>query len=236
MIDVDPRNGGDVTVARWETDHGPLPITLSAWSGRGDGGRHLCFVAPAFKASRDRLKGTAAVCSLWTPTASSCRTCPLRWAMAEQKPYSYYLWRFFPEGSPPPLLVRIRPFTDQIAEILRPGGRWDESEAADRGIYFGEVAAMQISREEATEVERRYLAGDWTGPVNRFVVQPGEARLPGEPRPLVLPEALLELLGVEDADRAVQRDAIREWLVDGNKAGAALEWFLRNADLWPKGR
>lgn len=58
VVDVDPRNGGDVTAAGWEAEHGPIPETLTVWSGRGDGGRHLYFLAPAFKPSRDRLKGT----------------------------------------------------------------------------------------------------------------------------------------------------------------------------------
>lgn len=68
--------------------------------------------------------------------------------------------------------------------------------------------------------------------MNRFVTEAGEIRLPGQPRPLVLPEALLELLGVENADRATQKAAIRRWLAT-NKPGAALEWFLRDAGLWP---
>jgi hypothetical protein len=39
-LDVDPRNGGDVLTL------GPLPPTLTCWSGRGDGGRHLYFLRP----------------------------------------------------------------------------------------------------------------------------------------------------------------------------------------------
>src|SRR5215212_9797355 len=40
VLDVDPRNGGDL--AELETLTGPLP-TLTVWSGRNDGGRHLYF-------------------------------------------------------------------------------------------------------------------------------------------------------------------------------------------------
>jgi hypothetical protein len=40
VIDVDPRNGGDVNAL------GELPETLTCWSGRGDGGRHLYFQRP----------------------------------------------------------------------------------------------------------------------------------------------------------------------------------------------
>ncbi len=41
VIDVDPRNGGDL--AALEAGNEPLPPTLAVWSGRGDGGRHLFF-------------------------------------------------------------------------------------------------------------------------------------------------------------------------------------------------
>ncbi|MBO0844570.1 MAG: bifunctional DNA primase/polymerase [Nocardioides sp.] len=40
VLDVDPRNGGTVEAL------GDLPPTLTAWSGRGDGGRHLYFRLP----------------------------------------------------------------------------------------------------------------------------------------------------------------------------------------------
>jgi hypothetical protein len=45
VIDIDPRNGGDL--AELESRTGPLPTTLTAWSGRNDGGRHLYFKRPA---------------------------------------------------------------------------------------------------------------------------------------------------------------------------------------------
>jgi Bifunctional DNA primase/polymerase, N-terminal len=44
VIDVDPRNGG--SLAELESLTGPLPATLTAWSGRDDGGRHLYFRRP----------------------------------------------------------------------------------------------------------------------------------------------------------------------------------------------
>jgi Bifunctional DNA primase/polymerase, N-terminal len=45
VIDIDPRNGGDL--AELESLTGPLPTTLTVWSGRNDGGRHLYFLRPA---------------------------------------------------------------------------------------------------------------------------------------------------------------------------------------------
>lgn len=37
VVDVDPRNGGDETLARLQTEHGPLPRTVSALTGGGGG-------------------------------------------------------------------------------------------------------------------------------------------------------------------------------------------------------
>lgn len=44
VLDIDPRHDG--TVEALEERLGPLPKTLTAWSGRGDGGRHLYFRRP----------------------------------------------------------------------------------------------------------------------------------------------------------------------------------------------
>jgi hypothetical protein len=45
VIDIDPRNGG--SAAALEEAAGSLPETLTVWSGREDGGRHLYFLRPA---------------------------------------------------------------------------------------------------------------------------------------------------------------------------------------------
>ena len=47
VVDVDPRNGGDVELARLEREHGALPPTLAAHTG-GDG-QHLVFARPPGK-------------------------------------------------------------------------------------------------------------------------------------------------------------------------------------------
>lgn len=44
VLDVDPRHGGEASLARWEREHGALPETLEA--GTGGGGRHLYFAHP----------------------------------------------------------------------------------------------------------------------------------------------------------------------------------------------
>jgi len=58
MLDVDPRGGGLETLERIQAEHGPLPETLTCFSGRGDGGRHLYFVRPpGVQLSAHRLPG-----------------------------------------------------------------------------------------------------------------------------------------------------------------------------------
>jgi hypothetical protein len=53
VIDVDPRNGGDLEAL---TDLvGAMPETLTAWSGRNDGGRHLYFLRPHGPLTSTRL-------------------------------------------------------------------------------------------------------------------------------------------------------------------------------------
>lgn len=49
VLDVDPRNGGDLTLARLEREHGTLPPTLVARTGGG--GRHILFAHPGMKVS-----------------------------------------------------------------------------------------------------------------------------------------------------------------------------------------
>jgi len=44
VLDIDPRHGG--TLIALEAVVGLLPATLTVWSGRGDGGRHLYFRRP----------------------------------------------------------------------------------------------------------------------------------------------------------------------------------------------
>jgi hypothetical protein len=46
VVDIDPQNGGPGALGALERAHGPLPQTLTVWSGRGDGSRHLYFRRP----------------------------------------------------------------------------------------------------------------------------------------------------------------------------------------------
>ncbi len=46
VVDIDPRNGGEDSLARLESSFGCLPPTLTVLTGRGDGGRHLYYWRP----------------------------------------------------------------------------------------------------------------------------------------------------------------------------------------------
>ncbi len=53
VLDEDPRNGGDETLARLIVEHGPLPETVTARTGGG--GRHFPLVLPNMRNTRTKL-------------------------------------------------------------------------------------------------------------------------------------------------------------------------------------
>lgn len=57
VLDVDPQHGGHRTLDALEAEHGPLPDTLTTWTGRGDGSRHLYLRRPAGRLTDSRLPG-----------------------------------------------------------------------------------------------------------------------------------------------------------------------------------
>jgi len=54
VVDLDPRHGALEHLDRLEAAHGPIR-TRTAWSGRGDGGRHFWFRHPGGQISSSRL-------------------------------------------------------------------------------------------------------------------------------------------------------------------------------------
>jgi Bifunctional DNA primase/polymerase, N-terminal/Primase C terminal 1 (PriCT-1) len=56
VVDIDPRNGGDVSLRELEQQHGPMPATWR--SATGGGGEHIIFAAPAGKKISGRLLAT----------------------------------------------------------------------------------------------------------------------------------------------------------------------------------
>ena len=51
VLDIDPRNKGNETLARLKKELGPLPDTVTALTGGG--GRHLIFKHPLFPVRKD---------------------------------------------------------------------------------------------------------------------------------------------------------------------------------------
>lgn len=56
VLDIDPRAEGDLQVQALEREYGPLPVTLTVRSGRGDGGSHLYFWLPPGRVSLRQVK------------------------------------------------------------------------------------------------------------------------------------------------------------------------------------
>jgi hypothetical protein len=93
VIDIDPRKGGNVD----ELDEvaGPLPDTLTAWSGRNDGGRHLYYLRPACAITSTRLpqgidlkvNGYCIVPPSIHPTTGQ----PYRWSTSDVAPLPHRL-------------------------------------------------------------------------------------------------------------------------------------------------
>lgn len=108
VIDVDPRNGGDL--ADLEAGNEPLPPTLTVWSGREDGGRHLYFRGSGGPISSRRLPAGIDV-----KTSSGYCVVPPSLHPATGRPYR---WEQHPIAVLPSWLrMLLRP----IAVLPRPG-------------------------------------------------------------------------------------------------------------------
>ena len=105
VIDIDPRNGGSIDAL--EALVGPLPDTLTAWSGRGDGGRHFYFLRPWGEFSSVHLPAgidlkVNGYCIL-PPSLHPATGQPYRWDVHA------------PASVPLPLLAMLRPPAPQRA-------------------------------------------------------------------------------------------------------------------------
>ena len=57
VLDSDPRNGGNETIAKLAAEGVTIPDAFGAWSGRGDGGRHWYFRKPSTELTTSHLPG-----------------------------------------------------------------------------------------------------------------------------------------------------------------------------------
>lgn len=93
VIDIDPRNGGGLDSL--EAIVGILPETLTVWSGRNDGGRHLYFLRPAGPFTSSRLPTgidlkVHGYCIL-PPSLHPATDAPYRWEVREPAPLPHLL-------------------------------------------------------------------------------------------------------------------------------------------------
>lgn len=95
VLDLDPRNGGQLDALP------PLPVTLTVWSGRCDGGRHFYFRRPAGAFTSTRLPRG------WDLKASGYCILPPSLHPATGQPYR---WE---EHDPAPMPAEVR-------DLLRP--------------------------------------------------------------------------------------------------------------------
>jgi Bifunctional DNA primase/polymerase, N-terminal len=126
VIDVDPRNGG--SLGDLEARVGPWPATLTAWSGRNDGGRHLYWRRP-----------TGPLTSTKLPTGIDLKVngyviVPPSIHPAAGQPYR---WDRHPVA---PLPIRLR-------ELLRPAPRTVRRPCRDEGSGAGLVRTVAEAME-----------------------------------------------------------------------------------------
>jgi Bifunctional DNA primase/polymerase, N-terminal len=171
VIDGDPRNGGKAAVLE---RGGPLPPTLTVWSGRGDGGRHLYFRRPAGPLTSTRLPAgfdlKVAGYLIMPPSIHPVSGQPYRWEhrpVASMPPHLRELLR------PPPPPKRTRPrkpgtgehlvrFVDGLQEGNRNRGLfWAARCAVEGGVLddLGESLVSAAVRCGLPEVEARRTVG-----------------------------------------------------------------------------
>jgi hypothetical protein len=145
VIDVDPRNGGLDGLATLEVKHGVLPTTLTVWSGREDGGRHLYFWHPGGSLTRSGLPAGLDVKSstgyvLVPPSVHPVTGLPYRWELrdvAQLPAWLQGLMRPPPRCSPSPrrcIGSRLAAFVEALPEGNRNDGLfWAACRAAENG-------------------------------------------------------------------------------------------------------
>jgi hypothetical protein len=172
VLDIDPRHGGSRDVL--ELLAGPLPITLTVWSGRNDGGCHLYLQRPAGPMTSTRLMTIGidlkinGYCIV-PPSIHPATGQPYRW---EQHPVSAMTYRLRELLIPPPKPIFRRNGNAPAAGLLRavaeaPEGNrnnslyWAACRAVEDGILAqieDQLLAAAISAGESETEARRTVA------------------------------------------------------------------------------
>jgi hypothetical protein len=156
VIDIDPRNGGSIEAVEEFT--GPLPATLTVWSGRNDGGRHLYFQRSASPLSSRLPKGVDLKVNgycIMPPSIHPATGQPYRW-QDEDAPVAAIPAKLSELLRPPSPRPTVRAGSNSSAiGLLRavvgaPEGNrnnvlyWAACRAAESGILDDQVAALLI--------------------------------------------------------------------------------------------
>lgn len=118
VLDVDPRHDGDKTLRVLQDQHGPLPTTLTAVSGRGDGGHHLYLIRPAGDLTARRLRLTGSGLDL--KTTSGYVVAPPSIHPDTGHPYTWVDPEVPPATPPPWLTALLRPEPRSAPRPTRP--------------------------------------------------------------------------------------------------------------------
>jgi Bifunctional DNA primase/polymerase, N-terminal len=169
VIDIDPRNGGDL--AELESLTGPLPPTLTVWSGRNDGGRHLYYLRPFGPLTSTRLPEgidlkVNGYCIV-PPSLHPATGQPYRWdeQTVESVPHGLReLLRPLPPRRPASALPSSKsgkPLVDYVAKFVTNGVNnalfWAACKAAEDGILDqieGELVSTAVSVGESEKRAR----------------------------------------------------------------------------------
>lgn len=158
VIDIDPRNGGSLEAL---TDQvGDLPETLTVWSGRHDGGRHLYFLRPAGPLTSTRLpKGIDLKVNgycIMPPSIHPTSGLPYRWQDedASALPMPAKLAELL-RPAPRPPIVRSSGNASAVGLLRTVAGApegnrnnvlyWASCRAAESGILNDQVEALLIN-------------------------------------------------------------------------------------------
>ncbi|MGE0227523.1 MAG: bifunctional DNA primase/polymerase [Dehalococcoidia bacterium] len=145
VIDIDPRNGGSLDAL--QAIVGVLPGTLTVWSGREDGGRHLYYLRPSGTFTSTRLPEGIDLkvhgYGILPPSIHPATGHPYRWEIRNPAPLPSGLLAYLRPLPPPPRMAAGfgRLNADALVRFvagLQPGERnrgtyWAACRAADDG-------------------------------------------------------------------------------------------------------
>jgi Bifunctional DNA primase/polymerase, N-terminal len=157
VIDVDPRKGGDL--AKLVDSVGALPLTLTVWSGRNDGGCHLYFRRSGGLATTSTrlpegidLKDAGKGYCIMPPSIHPATGQPYRWEMREPAILPQRL-RELLRYTPPP----VRPFSSNGdgSGLVRKVAETGEGNR-DRVLYW--AARCAVDEGLIDDIERDLVA------------------------------------------------------------------------------